>query len=208
MDNREHLTWRLWEAEGMGKALLIGGLLFYIPVVNLLLVGYWGLWIRRLEGRRAGQLPDWTDWRSIFEETLRLIPVFMAVVFIPVLLAGVLVWMVQALLGLFSLDLFATSLAWAPMAVVAVLSGPAFCLAIMRRNRTDSLARALDPGSLVRVVRLRYRRWLPPVLQFFGVLLVGWPVLGFAAFLGMVALLGHLVPVFKPEEFEANASAV
>ena len=208
MDTSDQLTWRIWQAEGMGRGLLIGGLLFYIPIANLLLLGYWGLWIRCVEERRAEALPDWTDWRAIVEETGRLLPIFLGVVVLPLLGAGGLVWMLQAVLDWVSLDLFATSLAWAPMAAVALLAGPACCLAILRRNRTDSLAQALDVRVLSRVVLARYRRWLPPVLQFFGLALVGWPVLGFAVFLGMAAVLGHLVLVFKPSESRSPAPAI
>lgn len=208
MDSSDQLTWRVWQAEGMGRGLLIGGLLFYIPIVNLLLVGYWGLWIRRLEERRADALPDWADWREILEETARLVPIFLAVVVLPFLGAGLLVWALQAVLEFISLDLFATSLALAPVAAVALLAVPAYCLAVMRRNRTESLVEALEVRALARVLLSRHRRWLPPVLQFFGLLLVGWPVLGFAAFLGTGVVLGHLVLQFKSAESGARAPTI
>jgi hypothetical protein len=205
MDNGDDLTWRIWQAEGMGKALLIGGILFYIPLVNLLLLGWWGLWIRRLSSRRGGELPDWADWRAILKETVRLMPLFVVGVALPVGVASVLVWGLGGLLKWLSMDFFAATLAWIPMTAVAVLVVPVFVVSLNRLNRGSALKTALNVPDTTRVALAQVRGWLFPVLQFFGLLLLGWPVLGFAVSAGMPVLLAQLSLQLRRAEAQASA---
>lgn len=208
MDNRDTLTWRLLEVEGLGKNLLIGGILFYIPILNLLLLGYWGLWVRRLLEKRASVLPDWADWQAVLRETGRLLPVFLVIGVLPVAIAGLLIWGVGGLFELLSLEMLSSSVAWVPLSLVGILVPPALLLSVMRIHRGESLSASLNFADLLRILFGRLRSLLLPLLQFYGVIFVGWPVLGFAAFLGTMILLGHLVVALRSAEADLKSGRI
>ena len=193
MDNIEKVTWRIWESEGLGKALLVGGLLFYIPVINLLLLGYFGCWLRKLALNKGMDLPEWRDGRTIVNELGRVIIPFAAWVFLPGLLAWLLVWALSGLLHFMRLEIFAYTVAWLPVALVAILSPVAVTVSILRLYRTNSLKEALAVNEIIHQVIPRIRACLFPLLQYYGILVVGWPLIGFAVFLATLPLLAQLV---------------
>ncbi len=193
MDNMEKVTWRIWESEGMGKALLIGGLLFYVPIINLLLLGYFGCWLRKLALNKGMDLPEWRDGRSILNELGRVIAPFAVWVFVPVLLALLLYWALAGLLSFMHLEFFARTVAFLPVALVAVLSPIAVTVSILRLYQTNRLNEALAVHDVIREVIPRIKVCLFPLIQFYGILVVGWPLIGFASFLATLALLAQLV---------------
>ncbi len=197
MDNMEKVTWRVWESEGMGKALLVGGLLFYIPVVNLLLLGYFSCWLRQLTLNKGMSLPEWRDGRAIVNELGRAIVPFLVWVCVPFLLALLLVWAMVGLLDLMRLGIFSATLVWMPVALVAILSPVAFMVSIMRLYRTNYLKEALDVHEVIRESVPRIKGCLFPLIQFYGIILLGWPLVGFAVFAAMMPLLAQLVLVFR-----------
>ena len=200
MENMEKISWRIWESEGFGKSLLIGGVLFYIPVVNLILLGYFGCWVRQLVLRKGMDIPEWNDGRAIFNEFLRVIAPFAFWVILPFALAWVLFWALYSLLDLFSLVIFAQTLAYLPVALVSLLAPPALVVSLIRLYRRNNLREALDAPEVLHVVLRKLRACVFPLLQFHGILLLGWPLLGFAAFLATLPMLAQLVLVFTKEE--------
>lgn len=199
MDNMEKVTWRIWESEGIGKALLIGGLIFYIPIINLLLLGYFGCWIRKLTLNQGMDLPEWRDGRSILTELGRVIVPFIVWVFIPVLLAGLLIWAVSGILSLLYLDIFVNriALAWLPMALVGILSPVAVTVSILKLYKTNNLKEALAIHDIIHESIPRLKECLFPLLQFYGIVLVGMPLVGFAVFLATLPLLAQLVLILR-----------
>jgi hypothetical protein len=198
MDNMEKVTWRIWESEGMGKSLLIGGLLFYVPVINLLLLGYFGCWMRQLSLNKGMQLPEWRDGRGILNELGRIIVPFLVWVVVPFVLAGLLVWALLGLLKFMHLDLLAFLLvAYLPVALIAILSPVAFTVSLMRLYRTDVLKDALAIDEILQAVVPRIKRCLFPLIQYYGILLIGLPLIGFAVFLATLPLLAHFVLVMR-----------
>ena len=193
MDNREKLTWRIWQSEGMGKALLIGGLLFYVPVLNLLLLGYLGRWARQLILRQGADLPEWHGGRALLEELGRVIVPVLVWVVLPFLLAGVLCWALGGLLIWLHLGFFARTVALLPLALVALLSPVALVSALVRLYKTDSLRQALDVNAILQGLARQIRRALFPLFQFYGIMALGWPLAGFAFFLAALPLLAQLV---------------
>lgn len=193
MDNMEKVTWRIWESEGLGKALLIGGLLFYIPVINLLLLGYFGCWMRKLALNKGMDLPEWHDGRSIVNELGRVIVPFVVWVFLPGLLAWLLVWALSGILTFMRLEIFAHTVAWLPVAVLAILSPVAVTVSILRLYKTNSLRDALAVNDIIHQVIPRIKACLFPLFQFYGIIVIGWPLIGFAVFLATLALLAQLV---------------
>ncbi|NBD37386.1 MAG: DUF4013 domain-containing protein [Verrucomicrobia bacterium] len=196
MENREKISWGIWRQEGFGRALLIGGLLSYIPVLNLLVWGYFADWAGRLQRREGPQLPEWKDGRRIVQELVRILPLFLLWVLAPLLLGGLLTLLLIGLFDVLQLDFFAYSLGLAPMAVVAAFVPPAFVVALLRMNRTGQLRDGLTPAEIVREVLGKAPEVFFPLIQFYGILALGWPLFGFAFFLGALPLIAQMVLVY------------
>lgn len=207
MEKLQKVTWRIWESDGIGRSLLIGGLLFYVPLVNLLLLGYYGCWARRLIQREGMALPEWSDGRKILEELGRVILPALVWVFLPFVLASVLVWAFASLFHLLYLDIFSATIAWLPIAVVAVLSPPCLTAALIRLYQDESLRDSLDLPVVLQTAISHLRRCLFPLFQFYGILAIGWPLLGFAAFLATLPLLAQLILVMRPEDNDLNRAS-
>jgi hypothetical protein len=197
MENMEKVTWRIWNSDGIGRSLLIGGLLFYVPILNLLLLGYYGRWARQLILQQGMELPEWRDGRAILDELVRVLVPAIVWIFIPSLLAGLLVWAFSGLFGLLYLGIFANTLAWTPLAIVALFSPPAMVAALMRLYKSWSLRECLDIHHIIQAVIRNFRECLFPLFQFYGIVALGWPLIGFAAFLATLPLLAQLILVLR-----------
>jgi hypothetical protein len=73
------------------------------------------------------------------------------------------------------------------------MSPPAFVVALIRLYTTNDWREAFDVQDIIGDVTGSLRRCLFPLFQFYGILLVGFPLLGFAAFLAALPLLAQLV---------------
>jgi hypothetical protein len=208
MDNMEKVTWRIWESEGIGKALLIGGLLFYIPIINLLLLGYFGCWLRKLALNQGMDLPEWRDGRNILNELSRVIIPFTCWVVLPGLLAWLLYWALSGLLNFLHLPFFADTLAWFPIAVMAILSPVAVTVSILRLYQTNNLKEALAVHDIIQEVIPSIKSCLFPMLQYYGILLVGWPLIGFAVFLATLPLLAQLVLALRKVDESLKSNVI
>ena len=208
MDKLEKVTWRIWKSEGMGKALLIGGLLFYIPVINLLLLGYYGCWLRQLAQNQGLELPEWREGRRIVTELGRVIVPYLVYMAAPFILAGLLVWALAGLLSWMHLDLFAKTLAYLPLALVALLAPVAFTVSLLRLYKSGNLKDALALDEVVHSVIRHIRSCLFPLFQFYGILLLGWPLIGFAAFFAHLPLLAQLVLVLRPADADLKSAEI
>ncbi len=196
MENREKITWGIWRQEGFGRALLIGGLLSYIPVINLLVWGYFADWVGRLQRREGPELPEWRDGRRILRELVRILPLFVLWVFGPVLLGWLATVLLVSLFDFLHLGFFSYSLAIAPLMVAAALIPPAFLVALLRMNRSGQLRDGLLPVEVVREVLGKAGEVLFPLIQFYGILILGWPLFGFAFFLAALPLFAQLVLIY------------
>jgi hypothetical protein len=207
MENMEKITWRIWESEGIGKALLIGGLVFYVPIINLVLLGYYGCWTRRLVRSEGMDLPEWRDGKTILEETIRVLAPFAVWVLVPILLAGLLVWALSGLFYLLYMGLFAKTVAYIPLAIVAVLSPVAFTASLIRLYKSNNIGEALNFQEVLQVTSRNLKASLFPLFQFFGITAIGWPLVGFASFLAALPLLAQLILVMRDQDHGFTSEA-
>jgi hypothetical protein len=196
MENMEKITWRIWESDGLGKALLIGGALLYIPLINFLVLGYFGCWARKLILKKGMDLPEWQDGNSIVRELARVIVPFAGWVMLPVGLAWLFKWALTGILTGLHLGYF-WSFAYLPLLPVALLSPPALVVSLIRFYATNDLREAFDIPDIIREVIGNLRRCLFPLFQFYGIIAFGLPLVGFAVFLATLPLLAQLVLVFR-----------
>ncbi len=207
MENMEKITWRIWQSEGFNKALLIGGLVFYVPIINLVLLGYYGCWVRQLVRNEGIDLPEWRNGKAILEEAIRVLAPFLVWVFLPVLLASLLVWSISGMLNLLYLGLFARTVAYVPLAVVAVLSPLAFTTSLICLYKSGSLKTALNLQLILPATLQSLKQAIFPLFLYFGILAIGWPLVGFASFAATLPLLAQLILILREKDHDFTSEA-
>lgn len=168
---------------GFWSKVLIGGLLAFVPVLNLFAFGY----LFRLSSgvRETGRLalPEWTDWQGLFIDGLRFAVVWLAYWLAPVLLAALvsrLIWSVGLL-----------ALSYLLLSVVLLLSPVLFSSALYRYNMRRDLKDLLDVSLIIRMTSMAFPGLMIPALAFAGILAVAAPLYGFALFFGFLILIVH-----------------
>ncbi|MGA2052176.1 MAG: DUF4013 domain-containing protein [Opitutales bacterium] len=171
--------------------LLIGGVLSFIPLVNIFALGYLYRYFGQIHRGGGFEWPEWNDWEGLFVDGLRLLAVAALYGFLPVLVAlgaaQVLGW---ASLGLFGHVAYMLA---APLMLVTPLWVMAMLYAFQPRRRWQVLGR---PVLAILMTRAAWPELLVPSLAFWGLMALGWPVFGFAFFLGFLVLGAYYTRLF------------
>lgn len=192
MDNLENISWKIWQSEGFGGRLLIGGLLFYVPLFHFLLLGYFGLVARSLVRGEGLRLPEWRSGSDIFEESVRLFLPALLWLFAPILVGILFAWFMASAFSLVGLVFFARTLALLPLSA-ALLAGPLlYGVAMFRYYRSDNIQQAFAYRNVVQTALRLARRALFPLAAFYGACFLGFPLLGFVVFAGALPLIAQL----------------
>ena len=103
MPSLEAVCGRLFGRPGWIPKALWGGLLSFVPVLNVLALGYLVEYTLRLRRLREWELPEWRDqnFPNLFVEGLRALLILLAYVGVP-LLAG---WLLSEIVELLTFDL-------------------------------------------------------------------------------------------------------
>ena len=172
--------------------LLIGGLLSFVPIVNLFAFGY--LYKLTMQVRRTGraELPEWTDWHQLFRDGIRFAVPWLAYWLLPVMVGLVLASILGGLgLGVVSYLLFSLIFAVSPVVFAAAL------YRVQGRNDFKAL---LDVALILRLSALQWSRMLVPVLAVMGIVFVVGPLYGFSFFAGFALVLSHATFTFSAFE--------
>ena len=207
MENMQKLTLEIWRKQDMGKALLIGGLLAYVPVLNLLLLGYYGRWVRQLVLNKGMDLPEWKDGRLLLEELLRVLVPMIVWGFCPMFLALLLFWALSGFLYFLHLGFFAMTVALLPLTIVCLLCPPAITVALIRLYKTGQIQATLDILAILQTVTRNLQRAFFPIFQYYGILALGWPLIGFASFLATLPLLAQLILIYRDTDEDLKSQA-
>lgn len=179
------------DREAVGKFLL-GGVLMFFPVINILVFGYLYRYARQVRRRADYALPAWDDWSGLFLDGLRLLAVLIVFLGVPLAAGWVLKRMITVVLGWTPIGL----LAELPMAV-ALFFGPilAFC-ALYRLQRADEPQDLLRLDALITMVRVAGLSLLVPGLVFLGLVLGFRSIYGLSIFAGSIFLIAELTTLF------------
>ena len=84
---------RLIKSPRFGVKFLIGGLLSFVPILNIFAFGY--LYRLSRAVRKSGQpaLPAWNNWSGLFLDGLRFGVVWLVFWVLPILLASLIAWL-------------------------------------------------------------------------------------------------------------------
>lgn len=194
----EEVANRLIKLPGLGVNFLIGGLLSFVPIVNVFAFGY--LYRLSRAVRKSGQpaLPTWNDWSGLFLDGLRFAVIWLVFWFLPIVLASLIAWLMPfiylgALTGIF----FLTSV---------LLSTLLFSSALYRYNMRRNFKDLLDLMLIFRMTRMELPRLILPGFVFLGFLVLLQPFYGFAIFGGFLLLITYTSLRFRSIEGNLSVS--
>ena len=194
----EEVANRLIKLPGLGVNFLIGGLLSFVPIVNVFAFGY--LYRLSRAVRKSGQpaLPAWNDWSGLFLDGLRFAVIWLVFWFLPILLASLIAWLMPfiylgALTGIF----FLTSV---------LLSTLLFSSALYRYNMRRNFKDLLDLMLIFRMTRMELPRLIVPGFVFLGFLVLLQPFYGFAIFGGFLILITYMSLRYRSMEGNPSVS--
>jgi len=186
---------------GLWQKLLIGGLLSFIPVVNLFAFGYLYRVSRAVRGAGRPVLPTWQlreDWRGLFSDGLRFAVIWLAFWLLPVLLALFVSWLLSLVfLGALTNIFFISAVLYATVL---------FSSALYRYNMRQNFNDLLDLNLILRMTWMELPGLLIPVFFFLGLVVWLLPFYGFSFFGGFLVLITYISIRYRSIENRRNVA--
>jgi hypothetical protein len=187
----EELCKRIFADSRWVPNTLIGGVLSFVPVLNIFALGYQYRYFAQIRRGSGFAWPDWRDWEGLFLDGLRLLAIIALYAFVPVLvalgLAHVLSVLSFGLMGHMAYVVLTPLLLVAPVWVIAMV------YVFQPRQNWPALGRPVVAWLMMRAA---WPAFLLPSLAFWGLVLLGAPVFGFAFFLGPLVLGAYYTRLF------------
>ena len=188
MPSLEAVCGKLFGSSGWMPKVLLGGLLSFIPVLNLFALGYLLEYTRRLRRFNQWELPDWNKMELpiLLISGIRMLLLFLTWVGLPLLVG----WILSILLQTLSFGLLGI-VSYFPLAVTG-FAGPFLLLSSIHAYLRDGLFS--DSWQIRRVVREAFDTWPKlylPILAFWGIFLLALPLYGLSLFMGLWVLLAY-----------------
>jgi hypothetical protein len=177
----EEVCVKVLQQPGFWLKVLVGGLLSFVPGLNIFAFGFLYRLSQSLQKRGSVALPDWSDWSGLFRDGLQFAVVWLAYWLLPLLLALALF----AVLGSIGLG----ALAYLVLSLVFVLSPVLFGAALYRYLSHGDFKDLLDVPLIFRMAYLAFPRQIVPAFFFFGVFALCPPLYGFTLFFGFTLLI-------------------
>ena len=174
--------------------LLVGGVLSFVPGVNILAFGY--LYRFSVQLRRTGRvvLPDWKDWSGLFSDGLKFGAIWVVYWLLPLLVA------LLFAKGLFSIGFFV--LGYLLVSATFFVASTLFCSALYRFHMNPDYSTLLEVGRIARMSLAGLYAYILPILAFAGVFILLLPLYGFVFFAGFLLLITQLNSCYR--SFESN----
>lgn len=179
--------------------VLIGGVLSFVPVVNIFALGYLYRYYAQVHRGAGFEWPEWRDWEGLFVDGLHFLAVLGLYGLLPVVVG------VGAALALSWVFGHVAYVLVAPLLLVAPLWVMAMVYAFQPRRRWAVLGR---PAVAWLMMRAAWPELVTPALAFWGLMWLVWPVLfGFAFFLGFLVLGAYYTRLFLEIENQGSGRA-
>lgn len=177
---------------------VVGGILLSIPVVNLLVLGYWLLYARRLLEGEGPQLPEAPRWDHLVVEGLRMAGLFLAAAVLPVVVITLICLPLSLLAAILPFSFLAQPIIWLPVSLATGVAPLLWLAATYGFIRADGDWRVLlEPLALWRLIQPAIPHLVVPVLAFWGLAVLSGPIFGFGIFLGFSILIAYAFWVFS-----------
>jgi len=191
MASIETISERIFREEDAWKKLLIGGALvlsiFGIPVA----FGYLFAYAFNLQKRADAPLPDWDQWRRMFFVGWHALAVYALWLGAPVVTA----WLITMLFGLTSAVFLAVG--WLAMGLAYVVGLAMAAAALIHYQREQDLRSLIDAERIFLPLEQHWKALILPGVAWYGLMMIGRPLLPFTFFLGMVLYLAYAIPLLS-----------
>ena len=188
MPSLEEVCIKLLGRPGWAPKVLVGGALSFIPLLNLIPLGYLLEYTIRLKNKGSWDLPDWKFVAPLilFKSGFRFLVLLLTYTGCPILIGCLVSILLDGLtfgiLGIIS---------YFPVAVGAFI-GPFLFLAAIHAYLTDGLlSDAFKINLILDIVKNMGLRLILPVIAFWGIILLALPLYGFSFFIGTWILLAY-----------------
>ena len=177
--------------------MLWGGALTFIPVVNFLPLGYIMEYTLRLSRTGDGELPDLKDFSllELFSSGCKLALLLLGYLILPVFLG----WGVSEFLDVLTFGFLGVA-AYLPVGVGAFAGMFLFLSGVRSYARDGLYADAWRIKEVATLAGSAYRALIFPILAFWGLCLLAFPLYGFAFFIGVLSLLAYSSALFREIE--------
>lgn len=185
MPSLEQYCHSFFRQRQLGITLLIGGLLTFIPIVNLLALGYVWRYVSRMN-QGMTELPEWNDWKHLFLDGLRMLLTGLLYMGVP-LLVGVLLCQLLTLITL-------GVLGWLPWFFISIslLIGSFLLASAVQWSVLSSDWKAIiEFRPIVNKALQSLPVLVVPVFAFWGILSLGAPLYGFTTFFALLVFLPY-----------------
>ena len=197
MPSFEDICRSLFCSAEAGKRLLIGGLLSFVPVLNLFAFGYLYRFADQFRQTGKLELPEWNDWGVLFAQGLYFFVIALLYFWVPVLIG----WLLALILFQLSLG-FLGIVALLPVSVAVVLGVALMTSALFEFQLGAYWKNLLNWKRIVRRVVSLWPALVLPIVLFSGVIFLGMSLFGFAFFVGFLILIVYTTSVFAQSEIE------
>ncbi|OHE73396.1 MAG: hypothetical protein A2Y14_02065 [Verrucomicrobia bacterium GWF2_51_19] len=162
---------------------MIGSLLCFVPIVNLLAFGYLYRYLKQIRQTHDFSWPRWAEWERLFIEGVYFFLIALAFFAIPMLL-GLLTGAIMrhTLLG-FALGLF--------------VGAPLFTSALYTFQGNSDWQSLRAVNVIFKRVVAHWAHFIFPSLAFVGFMVLGFPLYGFTFFVGLAILMPYYTLHFE-----------
>ena len=169
------------------RKILIGSLLGFIPVVNLLCLGYLYRYVSQIRRKQDCKLPEWNNWDRLFINGLKVFVILLLYGLIPWLLA----WALSIILLVVSFGLLGF-IAWTPMALVSLVA-PALsaCALYMFQGSRGDWKVLFEVPAIFQLAWRNAAYLIIPTLLLIGFSTLTAPLWGVAFFVGPLVFFGY-----------------
>ena len=182
MPSLETLAQRILHSPQALSKLLIGGLLCFIPVLNLFALGYLGRVLTEAqESRSVPELPVWDRWGKLFVDGCVLFVIGLVYAGIPLFLGSLLTALLEEILGH-----FVGFFAYIPLCIAVAVAVPLAFAAAFQCLGKGSLHSLWDVHYVLQLIRNHWVVLVAPTCAFWGLQLLGLGVYGLAHFCGLI----------------------
>lgn len=186
---------------GWGSKFLIGGLLFFIPILQVFTLGYLLQYARRIRRDMELALPEWTGWGELFLDGLRMLVVWACFFLLPLsagwFLFAIYRWTIPGIFGL-------ASLAWLFVAAGWLLGCYLFMAALYRYVALGNFKSLLDLKTIFRMAFVMRWQLALPTLVLTGLTGLLFPVYGLAFFFGYLIMVAYSTLIYMLTERAAS----
>ena len=192
MPNFEDIYKKIFADPQAWVKLLIGGLLSFIPVVNLLAMGYVRRYARQIRESGDFALPSWrTNPVALLLDGVYLFVVAVLFGVLPIVLAMLLAALIDWMTGG-----FVRALAFVVVSPVCVLAPALVAAANYRFVAQADWKSALDFKIIFGMAAATWRTLLVPTFAVWGFVALFMPIYGISAFIGWLGFFAYATLVF------------